>query len=458
MDINMNQPPASEKPTSMTAAKQVANSLRVLLFLLTLSLVAGLSSCDEDKCESQYCLNGGTCVEGDCHCPTGYTGEHCETKIANPGYVCSSGSCTYVPDGANYATLSACQAACSPPPGGYNCVSGNCTQVSGSGQYSTLGACQAACGSQQLGQVVFWETSATGGQCSATNVTIGGSTQQITQFSTTTPSCGAAGCATFTLNPGTYNYSANCSGTTKTGSVTIYANQCSTVQLVWTTTSQSGYNCVSGNCNYVTSNAQYPSLAACQSACSGPQTATINYVNNSHTTMTITVNGVTKTAAAGQKAGFTGNPGASATGTATTSGKSSSGIVIGETVNWNISNTFPSSGSTDVNLNVSSSLFFLRMRNTGTKTLTPVYVNYGLNSQSVDNVVIPPDGVTYPLGYYKAFTNGNVRAYWQGQPSQYSYWNQGPTSGQGIYTLPFTNNQSVTLVNTSFWEETLYVK
>lgn len=449
MNIKINLQPPSQDPPRWKYRKRVVAPLRLMLLLLTLSFVTGLSSCDDDPCEAQYCLNGGTCVEGDCKCPTGYTGEHCETQIANPGYVCASGTCTYVNDNADYTSLSACQAACATPPNGYNCVSGNCVQASGSGQYATLGACQAACGSQQTGQVVFWENTTTFGPCPATNVTISGYTQQITQTSTTTPSCGAAGCATFTLNPGTYSYSASCSGTTKTGTVTIYANQCSKVQLEWTSTTQSGYNCVSGNCNYVSSNAQYPSLAACQTACSGPQNATINFVNNSFTTMTITVNGATKTVAAGQKVGFTGAPSSIASGTATTSGKSSSGITIGEVVSWNINNTFPASGSTDVNLNVSSSLFFLRMRNTGTKTLTPVYVNYGLNSQSVDNVVIPPDGVTYPMGYYKAFTNGNVRAIWQNQPSSYSYWNQGQQ-----YTLPFTNNQTATLLNTSLWEET----
>lgn len=450
MNILTIQLPATRPSANHKTSQRAIILLHLIVLSIVLLLVTGLSSCKEDKCDSQYCLNGGTCVEGDCKCPTGYSGEHCENKA---GYVCTNGTCTYVTANATYSTLGACQAACAPPPTGYNCVSGNCVQASGAGQYATLGACQAACGSQQAGQVVFWENTSTYGPCSATNVTIGGSTQQITTTSSTTPSCGATGCATFTLNPGTYNYSASCSGTTKTGSVTIYANQCSKILLEWTPTTQSGYNCVSGNCNYVSSNAQYATLAACQNACSGPQGSTINYVNNSFTTMTITVNGVTKTVGAGQKVGFTGTPSSTASGNATTSGKTSSGSIIGEPMNWTISNTFPSSGSMDVNLNVSSSHFFLRMRNTGTKTLTPVYVNHGLNSQSVDYVVIPPDGVTYPMGYYKAFTNGNVRAYWQGQPTQYSYWNQGQQ-----YTLPFSNNQAITLLNTSLTEETQSAK
>lgn len=37
-----------------------------------------LFACQKDVCSNQYCFNSGTCIDGDCHCPEGYTGQHCE--------------------------------------------------------------------------------------------------------------------------------------------------------------------------------------------------------------------------------------------------------------------------------------------------------------------------------------------------------------------------------------------
>jgi len=34
-----------------------------------------------NPCESVTCQNGGTCIDGSCYCPSGYTGTNCETKI-----------------------------------------------------------------------------------------------------------------------------------------------------------------------------------------------------------------------------------------------------------------------------------------------------------------------------------------------------------------------------------------
>jgi hypothetical protein len=33
-----------------------------------------------DKCDNVICKNGGTCVNGICNCPTGYTGTNCEKR------------------------------------------------------------------------------------------------------------------------------------------------------------------------------------------------------------------------------------------------------------------------------------------------------------------------------------------------------------------------------------------
>ena len=48
----------------------------IALIFLALGTTAG---CRQDPCESVACQNGGTCMDGDCNCPEGFTGERCET-------------------------------------------------------------------------------------------------------------------------------------------------------------------------------------------------------------------------------------------------------------------------------------------------------------------------------------------------------------------------------------------
>ena len=45
-----------------------------------------ISSCTTDKCKGVVCQNGGTCVNGNCNCATGYEGSNCQTK-ANAKFV-----------------------------------------------------------------------------------------------------------------------------------------------------------------------------------------------------------------------------------------------------------------------------------------------------------------------------------------------------------------------------------
>ena len=58
----------------------------LLLFLCLSGTLLLLNACEEeemmeemDPCESVECLNGGTCTDGTCSCPTGFTGTNCET-------------------------------------------------------------------------------------------------------------------------------------------------------------------------------------------------------------------------------------------------------------------------------------------------------------------------------------------------------------------------------------------
>jgi hypothetical protein len=56
---------------------------------------------------------------------------------------------------------------------------------------------------------MFWTRSDQ--NCGTITVTISGQTRSITSYySSGAPSCGASGCATFTLAPGTYSYTATC--------------------------------------------------------------------------------------------------------------------------------------------------------------------------------------------------------------------------------------------------------
>ncbi len=79
--------------------------------LLTI-LILILSWGCKDPCKDQICLNGGTCVEGDCVCPNGYSGANCETVDLCAGITCfNNGVCV--------------NGACECPPGysGTNCQS-----------------------------------------------------------------------------------------------------------------------------------------------------------------------------------------------------------------------------------------------------------------------------------------------------------------------------------------------
>jgi hypothetical protein len=54
----------------------------LLSALLTIGVFGAVtySSCVLDKCSSVTCQNGGSCKDGNCICPSGYTGSNCETR------------------------------------------------------------------------------------------------------------------------------------------------------------------------------------------------------------------------------------------------------------------------------------------------------------------------------------------------------------------------------------------
>lgn len=51
-------------------------------YFIVLMLFTLLSACKKDDlCENIVCLNGGSCVNGSCNCPTGYTGADCSQQM-----------------------------------------------------------------------------------------------------------------------------------------------------------------------------------------------------------------------------------------------------------------------------------------------------------------------------------------------------------------------------------------
>lgn len=55
----------------------------LLFFVLLLAAFScGKETTQADLCEGVICNNGGTCVNGDCSCPAGYTGPSCEQEKA----------------------------------------------------------------------------------------------------------------------------------------------------------------------------------------------------------------------------------------------------------------------------------------------------------------------------------------------------------------------------------------
>lgn len=106
----------------------------------------------------------------------------------------------------------------------------SCTKDSGSGNNNGSGG-NGGGGGATTGQVIFWTSSDFG--CGNITVVCNGISRQITgYYSSGTPDCGDTYGANFTLNPGSYNFTATCSGGNSwSGNITITAGICSKMQL-----------------------------------------------------------------------------------------------------------------------------------------------------------------------------------------------------------------------------------
>ena len=62
----------------------------LLVILFGAAVFATVSSCNTDEnnsCDGIVCQNGGTCDDGSCDCPPGFTGEFCETPDNSSGNI-----------------------------------------------------------------------------------------------------------------------------------------------------------------------------------------------------------------------------------------------------------------------------------------------------------------------------------------------------------------------------------
>ena len=165
----------------------------------------------------------------------------------------------------------------------------------------------------------------------------------------------------------------------------------------------------------------------------------IRFNNPLFTDIDVTVGGLKKTMSPDAYLMFGQIDNQSVSYYAQTCGKTTSGTQVGKLISWEYNVDLYTYSS--YNLILTSSNVFFYITNNSTYTLTPFYVNYNNSAeQTMDNIEIPNNGVTYRIGYYKAFSVMQVRAYYKYYPSEYAYWIN-PTN----LTIPWTNNQYVEL-------------
>lgn len=229
-------------------------TLQVLSILLTISV--GLQNC----VRTSYTCNYGNCQEvrsgGQYEtyqaCSAGCSGS------GGAGYDCVAGSCVSVTSGATYSSQTACQQSCGGGGGatGYNCVNGNCVYVTSGAAYSTLSGCQSNCA----------------GNCNYTTYPNSGTCSQGYADVTSTACCPTSSPYYCSETNGCYTSCAAADAACSSAGV-VKAD-------VGGGGGNSGYNCVSGTCTYVSSGATYSSLSSCQSACGSGNCSYTTYPNS----------------------------------------------------------------------------------------------------------------------------------------------------------------------------------
>ena len=170
-----------------------------------------------------------------------------------------------------------------------------------------------------------------------------------------------------------------------------------------------------------------------------PSTTDLTFFNNTYTTVYIELLGIEKAVNSGEAVTFFDLDGSSVAYYAYTSGQTSTGTQIGLSLGWEYTLSLPG-GELEVELDISSDFFFLRIANNGTHVLSPLEVYHGSAEPHTENIRIPTDGVQYRIGYYNAVASAEVIGYFEDDPETWVYWDN----------LNYANtvNQSVDLQNT----------
>ncbi len=226
---------------------------------LSITTMISLQSC-VDKCRDVTCQNGGTCYDGECDCPTGYSGTNCEIE-----------PCTYV----QWTGTLNCQSGYYPVSNTTCCPTGY-PYFFGTSCYAT---CQGADGAANGATVYRYnDGSGGGGGGGGGSCTFVQWTGAINCQSGYYPVSNTACCPTG--NPyffGTSCYTTCEAATQSANGATVYRYNDGTGGGGGGGGGTAGYNCVSGSCQSVSSGAQYSSLSACQNQCgSGGPTEIVN--------------------------------------------------------------------------------------------------------------------------------------------------------------------------------------
>ncbi len=159
----------------------------------------------------------------------------------------------------------------------------------------------------------------------------------------------------------------------------------------------------------------------------------VRFNNPVFTDIDVTVDGNTKTMSPDSYVQFAKIDNTSISYTAETSGKTSGGTILGEELFWD--QTVDLTSYSSYNLVVSDDYIFLYVRNSCGYSFNQFYVNYGGPDQSMDNIVIPGDGVKYSIGYYYTNYGMEIRAYLVSHPLyDYVYWYRYPTTDNNQYS------------------------
>ncbi len=186
-------------------------------------------------------------------------------------------------------------------------------------------------------------------------------------------------------------------------------------------TCQNNGTCSGGNC---VCPSQYAGVH-----CERLATTSVIFKNNSFASMSIQTNNSSKMVAPGDTASFSGIPGETFNIYAYLTAMYLNGSNVGNTVSWNLTLTYPASGSVMQNMDVPTTYFFLKVVNTSTYTITAEQVNgYSYNA------TIPNNAQTYGLGYYNASGNPSVTLYANSKSWNFNNLN-----------LPYTVNQVATV-------------